>query len=170
VSFFYLHLLASTLTALTTLAVSGVFAMLPAPWYPRGVIGALYFAGLSNAVKLLQSSALISCSNTSIIETNEFKLTLTPGNASLAIEFDGELTYSGKIVMDVNLLVYGYSFLTTQLDPCDYDLSGFCPMTPENLTMPSTTITLSDDVISSIPSEFAGPSYKKLDSRRVLSI
>ncbi|OOQ91394.1 hypothetical protein PEBR_00503 [Penicillium brasilianum] len=148
--------------------------MLPAPWCPRGVIGgvigALYFAGLSNAVKLLESSALVSCSDTSIIETSKFEMTLTPGNASLAIEFDGELTYSGKVIMDVSLLVYGYSFLTAQMDPCDYDLSGFCPMTPENLTMPSTTITLSDSVISSIPSEFVGPSDEKLDSTRFLSI
>jgi hypothetical protein len=115
----------------------------------------LYFARLIGAVKLLESTALIPCSDSSIIKTNKFKMTLTPDNYSLAIEFDGEINYSGKIIMNVDLLVYGYSFLTTQVDPCNYNtLSGFCPLVPENMTVPSATLSLSNSTISDIPSEF----------------
>ncbi|KAF3385091.1 Flavin carrier protein 2 [Penicillium rolfsii] len=116
-------------------------------------LGFLHLARLVNAVKLLESSALIPCSDSSIIKTNNFRMTLTPDNYSLAIEFDGEINYSGKIIMNVDLLVYGYSFLTTQVDPCDYNtLSGFCPLVPENMTVPSATLSLSKNTISDIPS------------------
>jgi hypothetical protein len=82
-------------------------------------------------------------------------MTLTPDNYSLAIEFDGEINYSGKIIMNVDLLAYGYSFLTTQVDPCDYNtLSGFCPLVPENMTVPSATLSISNSTISEIPGEF----------------
>lgn len=148
------------------LYLSVLFAMLLDPWCLRGISGALFFARLSNAAMLLESSGLIPCSSTSVIKTNDFKMTLTPGNATLTINFDGELTYSGKIIMNIDLLVYGYNFLTTQVDLCDYDLSGFCPMTPQNLTLPYTTLTLSDDLISSIPSKFFGPCDEQRISRR----
>lgn len=118
----------------------------------RGLPSVLYFAQLVDALKLLESSSLVPCSNNSVIKTNNFKMTLTPGNDSLTIKFDGEINYSGKITMDVELLAYGYSFLTMQVDPCDYNLSGFCPMTPENMTVPYATLSLSKNVISEIPS------------------
>jgi hypothetical protein len=119
----------------------------------KGTLGVLYFPHLINAVNILESTALIPCSDDSVIKTNNFKLTLTPENETLTMEFDGEINYSGKILMDLDLLVFGYSFLTAQVDPCDYQLSGFCPMTPENMTVPYATLSVSKNTISQIPSK-----------------
>ncbi|KNG91602.1 hypothetical protein ANOM_000149 [Aspergillus nomiae NRRL 13137] len=117
----------------------------------RAILGILYTAQFINALQILESTALIPCSDDSVINTDLFRMALTPENSSLMIEYDGEFTFSGMIMLDVDVLAYGYSFLTMRLDLCDYDLSGFCPMIPQNLTVPYASLTLSDDIISEIP-------------------
>ncbi|OGM49675.1 hypothetical protein ABOM_001782 [Aspergillus bombycis] len=117
----------------------------------RGILGVLYAAQFIQALQILESTALVPCSDDSVINTNLFKMALTPGNNSVMIEFDGEITFSGMVMLDVDVLAYGYSFLTMRIDLCDYDLSGFCPMISQNLTVPSAVLTLSDDIISGIP-------------------
>ncbi|KAB8264259.1 hypothetical protein BDV32DRAFT_160545 [Aspergillus pseudonomiae] len=109
----------------------------------RGILGILYTAQFISALQILESTALIPCSDNSVINTNLFRMALTPENNSLMVEYDGEITFSGMAMLDVDVLAYGYSFLTMRLDLCDYDLSGFGPMIPQNLTVPYASLTLS---------------------------
>ena len=60
------------------------------------------------AEKLLQSHALVPCSNDGIISVNHFDIVFTPGNMSATISFDGQATYAGKIRINLELYVYGY--------------------------------------------------------------
>lgn len=109
---------------------------------------------LVQAENLLQAEGLTKCSESSEVEVNNFNAVFTPGNSSISINFDGYSSVEGNVMIQAELLVYGYKAFTKDFDPCELDLSVFCPMKAIELELPTITQTLGDSVLSQIPSQF----------------
>ncbi|KAK4863605.1 hypothetical protein LT330_002383 [Penicillium expansum] len=107
---------------------------------------------LVQAEDLIQATGLTQCSDGAEVTVNNFHAALTPGNKSISIIFDGYSEVAGDVLIDVDLLVYGYKAFTKTFDPCSLDLSVFCPMKAIELQIPTITQTLGDSVFSQIPS------------------
>ncbi|KAI2688998.1 hypothetical protein DTO027I6_4797 [Penicillium roqueforti] len=107
---------------------------------------------LVQAENLIQATGLTQCSDSAEVTVNNFNAIFTPNNKSISIIFDGYSEVAGDVLIDVDLLVYGYKAFTKSFDPCSLDLSVFCPMKAIELQIPKITQTLGDSVLSQIPS------------------
>ncbi|KAG0159105.1 hypothetical protein PDIDSM_6625 [Penicillium digitatum] len=107
---------------------------------------------LVQAENLIQATGLIPCSDSTEVTVHNFNALLTPANNSISIIFDGYSEVAGDVLIDVDLLVYGYKAFTKTFDPCSLNLAVFCPMKAIELQIPIITETLDDNVISQIPS------------------
>ncbi|KAJ5655557.1 hypothetical protein N7507_007507 [Penicillium longicatenatum] len=122
------------------------------PW-AAGLAGALLFSAAS-AEKLFQASSLTPCSNDGKISVDHFSVVFTPGNSSASIAFNGKIDYTGKFKIDLSLLVYGYTAINTTIDPCTLSSNGLgmCPISEEQLTIPTASLTVDSSVLGDIPS------------------
>lgn len=111
---------------------------------------------LVHAEQLIEANGLTACrgSDNSEITINHLSAVLTPGNNSVSLVFDGYSGVAGDVVLDVDLLVYGYKALSQRIDPCSLDLSVFCPMKAIELQIPKFTYTFDDGVLDQIPGAF----------------
>ncbi|KAJ5683261.1 hypothetical protein N7462_006426 [Penicillium macrosclerotiorum] len=119
------------------------------PWLAAGLLACL--TPLVGAEDLLQSHALEQCSDSTVITINEFSAVFTPSNNSARVSFDGTATYSGKVMIDVTLLVYGYNVTTKTIDPCDLDVDALCPIKPTTLKVPNVNLDVPSSTLSMIP-------------------
>ena len=117
-----------------------------------GVVGALLVPSVC-ATNLLRATSLTPCSTDGAISINHFSVLFFPGNNSAQISFDGIINYSGKFVMEIELLIYGYKALTKYIDPCSLDVSGLCPLQTKELEIPATSVTIDSDMLSEIPGQ-----------------
>ena len=105
----------------------------------------------ARAENIISSTSLNPCQDNSSFSATLFNVAFTPSNKSLGFEITGVSSISGNVNAQLELLVYGYSALTENLDPCsNKDLSGMCPMNSGNLNIKSN-LDISDDVLNSIP-------------------
>ncbi|ORY11728.1 hypothetical protein BCR34DRAFT_317022 [Clohesyomyces aquaticus] len=109
----------------------------------------------SSAERLIESKSLNPCQSNSSFSATLFNVAFTPNNRSLAFNFEGVSLIAGKVNAELELLVYGYSALKQNLNPCDNaDLKqGMCPMNAGNIVIKSN-IDVSADVLSKIPGIF----------------
>ncbi|KAJ5960072.1 TRP-like family [Penicillium vulpinum] len=107
---------------------------------------------LVQAENLIRATGLTQCSDSAEVTVNNFKAVFTPRNNSISIIFDGYSEVAGEVLIDVELLVYGYRALNLSFDPCSLDLAVFCPMKAIELQIPTITETLGDDILDQIPS------------------
>ncbi|KAJ5438508.1 uncharacterized protein N7458_009506 [Penicillium daleae] len=120
-------------------------------WLAAGCF-ALSLAPPVAAVKLLQSHALVPCSNDGIISVNHFGIVFTPGNMSATVSFDGQATYAGNIRIDLELYVYGYKATTKSFDPCVLKVDALCPLQKDTaLKIANVPLDLSNVDLSIIP-------------------
>lgn len=127
---------------------------LNAPRFGAFILILLQSLNLVQAERLISAEGLTKCSDSSEVQINNFNAVFTPDNSSISLNFDGYSSVAGEVLIDVELLVYGYKAMTKTLDPCDLDLSVFCPMKAIELQLPTITQTLGKSVLSQIPSEF----------------
>ncbi len=112
--------------------------------FPRWLAAGFFALSLGPPVaaeRLLQSHALVPCSNDGIVSVNHFDVVFTPGNLSALVSFDGQATYGGKIRIDLELYVYGYKATTKSFDPCVLKVDALCPLT-ENTSLKITNVPL----------------------------
>ncbi|CAI7582024.1 unnamed protein product [Penicillium glandicola] len=107
---------------------------------------------LVQAENFVEATGLTQCSDSSEVTVNNFNAVFTPKNKSISIVFDGYSAVAGEVLIDVDLLVYGYKALTQTFNPCSLDLTVFCPMQAIELQIPTISQTLGSDVVSQIPS------------------
>jgi hypothetical protein len=76
-----------------------------------------------------------------------FHVTYTAVNNTLTFNVDGYSQEATKVVLDVEVLGYGYSIVHPIIDPCkEKDLAGLCPMNAApiqikgNLPMPAEAV------------------------------
>lgn len=131
--------------------------------FPRWLAAGCFALSLAPPVaaeKLLQSHALVPCSNDGIISVNHFDIVFTPGNNSASISFDGQATYAGKIRIVLELYVYGYKAITKSFDPCTLNVDALCPLQKNTgLKIANVPIDLSGVDLSIIPGEFQFPCW-----------
>ncbi|KAJ6164268.1 TRP-like family [Penicillium chermesinum] len=122
--------------------------------WAAGLIGALTLVDSAAAVRMLQAKALYPCSSSTkqALAVNSFKIGLFPDNNTVSIDFTGVASFSGKFLVDLTLLVYGYPAIQKTLDPCDYQLPGLCPLNTKNLNFPDMTPSIPGDSLSIVPS------------------
>ncbi|KAJ5340660.1 TRP-like family [Penicillium brevicompactum] len=124
---------------------------LNAPRFGAFILILLQSLNLVQAERLISAEGLTKCSDSSEVQINNFNAVFTPDNSSISLNFDGYSSVAGEVLIDVELLVYGYKAMTKTLDPCDLDLSVFCPMKAIELQLPTITQTLGQSVLSQIP-------------------
>ncbi|KAJ5570430.1 uncharacterized protein N7459_009860 [Penicillium hispanicum] len=120
-------------------------------WLAAGLLGALHLVQPVGATKLLEAHSLVPCSDDGRVSINRFSVVFTPDNSSIVVGFDGSISYTGNVMLDVDLLVYGYKALTKTINPCDFKVSGLCPLQVKSLTIPSAPLDASSDLLSNIP-------------------
>ncbi|KAJ5718145.1 hypothetical protein N7488_003791 [Penicillium malachiteum] len=123
------------------------------PSWTAGLAGALFFLPLVSAINLLEATSLVPCSDDGIISVDYVNIVFTPNNDSISIAFDGQINYLAKFKIEVSLLVYGYTAISKELDPCTFpnDGLGLCPVEQAQLTIPTAHLTVSDSIISDVP-------------------
>ncbi|KAJ5485246.1 hypothetical protein N7539_005234 [Penicillium diatomitis] len=104
------------------------------------------------AERLLQSHALIPCSNDGIISVNHFDIVFTPSNNSALVSFDGQANYAGNVYIDIALYVYGYKAATKNLNPCALNVDALCPLRKDTaLKITNVPLNLDGVDLSIIP-------------------
>ena len=110
-----------------------------------------FLAPMASAVKLLESSALNVCMESSNFTATYFNVIFYPGNSSLEVGFDGVSYISGYVVAEMTLTAYGYQAYQATLNPCEITGMGMCPMAPGPIDLEHVTLPLSGDTASQIP-------------------
>lgn len=106
---------------------------------------------LASAERIIESKSLNPCQSNSSFAATLFNVAFTPNNRSLAFNIQGVSNIAGKVNAELELLVYGYSAMKTDLNPCDNkELEGMCPMNSGNIKIKSN-IDITPDVMSQIP-------------------
>lgn len=123
------------------------------PWLATtGVLGISCLIQSAHATRLLESHALIPCSDDDAISVNKFDVVFTPDNQTVTVGFSGSTSYHGKVMLEVQLLVYGYLATTKTVDPCDYNVAGLCPVKASELRFPTSPLSdIPQDALSMIP-------------------
>jgi hypothetical protein len=110
-------------------------------------------APFASAERVISSSSLNPCQSNSSFSATLFQVAFTPNNRSLGFNIEGVSNIAGEVNAELELLVYGYSAMKVNLNPCDNkELEGMCPMNAGNLEIKSN-LDISADVMSSIPGE-----------------
>ncbi|KAJ5907913.1 hypothetical protein N7495_000595 [Penicillium taxi] len=121
-------------------------------WLAAGIFGAVHLVQPAYATKLLQAKSLTPCSDDGQIGIDYFSIVFTPGNNSAAVSFEGSIQYTGYVLLDVEVLAYGYQILSKTVDPCSFGtVSGLCPLKLTSLSIPSATLTVASDALSGLP-------------------
>ncbi|EGS20222.1 uncharacterized protein CTHT_0047380 [Thermochaetoides thermophila DSM 1495] len=110
---------------------------------------AAFFAPAS-AEHVLRSSSLAACQENSLFTASLFDVVFTPNNLSAAVNMLATSSIEGYVVFDITILAYGYKVLRTQVDPCNSNLPGLCPMLSGKMNNPFN-IPVPEDAISQIP-------------------
>ncbi|KAL3463516.1 hypothetical protein BJX64DRAFT_256857 [Aspergillus heterothallicus] len=115
---------------------------------------------------LLTACLLPSVAATRLIETNaldivqpgnfsatHFSAVFTPDNRTATLRIEGETLITGRVLADVNLIIYGYETDKQTINPCKIKaMDGLCPMRAGPLELTMTNIPISKDTLGMIPS------------------
>ncbi|KAK1142584.1 putative flavin carrier protein 3 [Aspergillus melleus] len=104
-----------------------------------------------SAIKLIKSNALNLCQDSNNFTATYFAVTFTPNNRSLAFSFDGVASISGRMTAELILNAYGIEALRKEIDPCEQNLQGLCPMNTGPIDVKKATIEVPEEVVNSIP-------------------
>lgn len=121
-----------------------------------------FLSSLVSALNLVESKALIQCSDYVGISATHFEAVFTPHNQSVAVTFDGVFDISGNVTVEVILKVYGYTALRQKLNPCDLDLPGLCPANPGVIHAMNSNLKIPQEIIDQIPGEYGCDTRSKM--------
>jgi hypothetical protein len=102
----------------------------------------------ASAIRMVESNSLNECMPNSNFSATLFRVVFTPDNGTLSFQLNGVSQISGKVLLDFQVLGYGYSVFHKTMDPCDdVTLAGLCPMNqgaipnlPSNAQLPASTV------------------------------
>jgi hypothetical protein len=103
---------------------------------------------LVSSMRILESSSLGICMSNSSFSATLFSVVFTPDNNTLSFTLNGISQISGYVLLDFQVLGYGYSVYRKTINPCDdQTLKGLCPMNqgqipslPSNAQLPQSTV------------------------------
>lgn len=103
------------------------------PLRTSGVLSAMAaMTSLASAERVLMSKSLSSCQEDSSFSASLFNVVYTPGNNSASVEMAATSSVQGFVMFDLTITAYGYEIINEQVDPCDTELQGLCPMNTGN--------------------------------------
>lgn len=103
------------------------------PLRTSGVLSAMAaMTSLASAERVLMSKSLSSCQEDSSFSASLFNVVYTPGNNSASVEMAATSSVQGYVKFDLTITAYGYEVINEQVDPCDTELQGLCPMNTGN--------------------------------------
>jgi hypothetical protein len=114
---------------------------------------------LASSMRILESSSLGVCMQNSSFSATLFQVAFTPDNNTLSFTLNGVSQISGYVLLDFQVLGYGYSVYRKTLNPCDdATLKGLCPMNkgqiptlPSNAQLPQSTVNQVPSIIYYVP-------------------
>ena len=116
------------------------------------LLATLSLSPLSAAERIIQSNSLNSCKEgVSNFTATLFNVAFTPGNNSIEVDINGLSSIAGNVTAQLEVIAYGFTILNQTLDPCEMQLSGFCPMQSGSQINIVTNIEVPDDVEKNIP-------------------
>lgn len=107
---------------------------------------------LVSAERFIQSTSLNTCQENNNFTASLFDVIFTPNNATVSFNVQAVNTISGNVTFGIDVQVYGYSIITTTLDPCTVDgLTGVCPLNQGTITINSNIQNISSKYLNEIP-------------------
>jgi len=117
-----------------------------------------------DATNLLESTSLDPCMEHSAFSASYFNVRFTPNNNSVSVSIKGNSGISGKVLLDTEVLAYGYPVFRKVIDPCiGKTLLGFCPMNPALFELPFNA-EVPKEHLKMIPSKCRMPRLKRVCS------
>ncbi|KAI5923714.1 calcium-related spray protein [Camillea tinctor] len=104
----------------------------------------------ATAQRILESTSLNTCQQNSGFTASLFHVIFSPETNTARVNISAISTIEANVVFDVQISVYGYTFLHQVIDPCEVSLAGFCPMVSGKLGDPFI-IPVGSDATRNIP-------------------
>jgi hypothetical protein len=121
-------------------------------WLWLGSFIAASFLPLASATDLLESKSLDPCQADSLITASLFNVVFTPNNNTLQYDILANSSITGNVTVELQVIAYGYTAATINIDPCDSTLSSnFCPIQAQGPLEFAGLTTIPDDIASRIP-------------------
>ncbi|KAI7209672.1 TRP-domain-containing protein [Hortaea werneckii] len=105
----------------------------------------------TSAERMLYSDSLNPCQANNNFSATQFDVVLTPSNNSLSFSVVGVSTISGNVTIDLVVFAYGLRVYEHNLDPCDSELTGLCPMNEGQINLPPSNLDIPADALSQVP-------------------
>lgn len=107
---------------------------------------------LASATRLLETKSLDPCQADSLITASLFNVVFTPNNNTLQYDIIADTTITGNVTVELEVIAYGYTAATMNIDPCHSDLStNFCPIQDMGPIRMVASAPVSDNIASKIP-------------------
>ncbi|KAI0516755.1 hypothetical protein F5B22DRAFT_606405 [Xylaria bambusicola] len=105
----------------------------------------------ATAERKLETDSLNACQANSGFTASLFNLRYIPSENSIHVNISAVSTIEANVKFDVTISAYGYQFYSLILDPCEFDLAGFCPMVSGNLDDPFSINNIDPKTASLVP-------------------
>lgn len=120
----------------------------------RALLGALSavllsFAAFANAERLLETSALLSCQESTEFSAQKFDVVFYPSNSSASIDIEFTSAIDGNFTVDLVVYAFGIQIFSTSVSGCDIS-ETICPISPGRFDV-ATNLTLPSKYTSNIP-------------------
>jgi len=125
--------------------------MWPSIAKPLGLLAVL--ASLTSPVaseQLLKSNSLNTCQEQSGFTASLFNVVFTPNNNSASVNIVAVSSIQGHAIFDFAISAYGYQIIRQQVNPCDTDLAGLCPMVAGKIPL-RFNLQIGADAVKQIP-------------------
>ena len=110
----------------------------------------LSFTSFTSAVRLLESKSLNPCQDNNNFTASLFDVVFTPENGSISFDIVGVSSIEGNVTIVAELIAYGYLALNETINPCTSGLTGFCPMSTDQINIQSNLV-VSQSVVDRFP-------------------
>ena len=105
----------------------------------------------ASAERMLYSDSLNPCQANNNFSATQFDVVLTPSNNSLSFSVVGVSTITGNVTIDLVVFAYGLRVYEHNLNPCDSDLTGLCPMNEGQINLPPSNLDIPADALAQVP-------------------
>ena len=113
---------------------------------------------LVSGERIIESRSLKPCMTDSKFTASLFQVFFTPDNRTLHFDINGVSSIKNQNVTAIlEVYAYGYKAIQTEINPCDQDLRGMCPMTEGVIDLNSNIPDISQEVIDQIPGVLSFP-------------
>ncbi|KAF2203178.1 TRP-domain-containing protein [Delitschia confertaspora ATCC 74209] len=109
----------------------------------------------ASAEHVIESSSLNPCLSNSSFQATLFNVVFRPSTKKIDFNVTGVSAIAGKVNAEMEFLVYGFSALKRNMNPCESDdlKDGMCPMNAGDINIRSN-FQLDDHTLSQIPELF----------------